>query len=107
MALTYNNRFYEAFGERENHFALQKHLMVISQKALYIDHFILYLHLMMCSQFSCQISGNTQASRYEQKIMRNLIDKKRTNVNEKIAEINLKKKMKVNETQIKRRFTSP
>ena len=26
--LTYNNRFDEAFGEGENHFALQKHLMV-------------------------------------------------------------------------------
>ena len=54
---------------------------------------------MMCSQFSCQISGKTQGSRNEQKIMRNLVDKKRTNVNEKIAEIKEKQlKVKVNES---------
>ena len=69
------------------------------KKSLYIDHFIWYLHLMMCSQFSCQISGKTQASRNEQKIMRNLVDKKRTNVNEKIAGIKEKQlKVKVNES---------
>ena len=39
MGVTYNNRFYQAFGEAENHFSLQKHLLIISPK---INHFLIF-----------------------------------------------------------------